>query len=368
MENKLELGIDLGSYFDEVADNAKYYVDGKVIEPLSYFKDENDVKYLRLRLWNDPYDENKRPYGAGTTDYNRVLKLAKIGKEKGYKLVLDFHYSDFWADPGKQTLPKKWANLSFERLVEESARFTKETLINFKKEGISFVAIQIGNEITNGFMWPHGRLIEQEGKEARTNYDNFCTLMKENIKAKNQIMPEALTIIHLERSGDSKVYNEFFDQIVSHNIDFDIIGASYYPYWHGTFDQFFNNMTSLMKKYNKKVWVMEFAYAFTSDDYLKTDNNQMITRDEKMYFPYPLSKEGQEECIVTFLNRAKKENIGAIFYWEPCWLPKEHTYWATVEGQKYIHEEGKSTRNEWSNQCLFDYDGNALPGLFKFKA
>ena len=369
MVNKLELGIDISTYFDEKDDGSRYYKDNKEIDPLSYFIDNNGVKYVRLRLWNDPYDVNNKPYGAGTCNYERTLKLAKICLKYGYKLVLDIHYSDFWADPGKQFLPKKWKDLSFDKLIEASTDFTIKILTDFKNEGIYFDAIQIGNEITNGFMWPHGKLLEKEDKtQKRDNYDNFCTLIAKNIEAKNKIMPNSLTIIHLERSNDKHVYNEFFDEITSHNIPFDIIGASYYPYWHGTFDEFFDNMTSLMKKYNKKVWVMEFAYAFTKDDYLKTNQNQLITRDNSLFFPYPLTIDGQQKCVSSFIDRAKKEHIGAIFYWEPCWIPNTHTYWATIEGQKYIHEEGKSARNEWSNQCLFDYDGNALPSLDKFKS
>lgn len=366
MENKMLLGIDCSSYFDELDDNAKYYYQGKEIDPYKYFIEKNNVSCFRLRLWNNPYDENGKPYGAGTNDYARTLKLAKIALSYGYKLVLDFHYSDFWADPGKQTLPKEWKDLSFEELKEKVYEYTLKTLQDFKKEGIDFMAIQIGNEITNGMLWPHGKLIE-DGNNPRSNYENLTSLLKQGIKAKNEVYPHALTIIHLERSGNAKIYNEYFDNMAKYNVDFDIIGASYYAYWHGTFDEFFDNMRNLQKKYHKDIMVMEFAYAFTADDYLKSENNQMITRQEGMYFPYPLTPEGQEECVSTFLERCKKENIKAIFYWEPCWLPREHTYWATNVGQKYIHEEGKSNRNEWSNQCLFDYDGNALPALDKFK-
>lgn len=363
----MDLGIDIGTYSDNVRSNSRYFKNHIEIDPIRYLHDNNHVKFSRLRIWVDPFDENGKPYGAGTNDYEETLRLARLSINYGYQLVLDFHYSDFWADPGKQTLPKAWANLTFEELTQKVYDYTKETLTKFKQLNIDFYAIQIGNEITNGFMWPHGRLIEQKDTPIRTNYDAFCTLLSQGIKAQKEIYPEAKTIIHLERSGDHRVYDEFFGELVRHNIEWDVIGASYYPYWHGTFDEFFDNMSKLQDKYHKECMVMEFAYAFTKEDYIVDTNNQLITRNMELYYPYPLTPEGQKQCICNFLQRCKETHISAVFYWEPIWIPGTYTEWATQEGQKYIHEEGKSTRNEWANQCLFDYDGNALPGLDCFK-
>jgi len=155
-----------------------------------------------------------------------------------------------------------------------------------------------------------------------------------------------------------------------YKVEYDYIGASYYPYWHGTFDEFFSNMNMCKETFNKPVMVMELGYGFTLEDYIKTNNGaaQLVINEEFAFNqPYPLTPEGQAQFVEEFLKRAKENDIKGIFYWEPIWIPGDGICWASKEGQKYIHEEGKSTRNEWANQCLFDYNGQKLPSFDKFK-
>ena len=366
------LGIDVSTYFEEENAHAKYFDNGKEIQPLDEFTKQG-VNHMRIRLWNNPYNKEGKPYLGGTCDYNNFIKLAHLAKEKGYKIVLDFHYSDFWADPGKQMLPKEWEGMSLEEVETILYEFTKDTLSKAKKEGIDIPFVQIGNEITNGMCWPLGRLIDKEDG-TRDNYDNLIRLLKAGIKAAKEVYSDIKIIIHLERSYDQKVYHEYFSQLQKHNVEYDIIGASYYPYWHGTFDQFFSNMKMCKETFNKDIMVMELGYGFTLEDYIQTNNgtSQLVINDDMLASsnfnkPYPLTVEGQACFIKEFLQLARQNGISGVFYWEPLWIPGENICWASKEGQAYIHEEGKSTRNEWANQCMFDYNGNKLPSFDEYK-
>lgn len=369
----MELGIDVGTLLEERDAKAKYFKDGQLIDPLKEFRD-NNVTLIRLRIWNDPYSKDGKPYLGGTCSIDNVIKIINLTKGYGYKYILDFHYSDFWVDPGKQILPKAWKELGYHELKDEAGNFTRDTLLRIKKETNADIPyIQVGNEITNGFLWPFGALIDQGKNKVRANYAKFASLLTHFIKMCNEVYPLAKTIIHLERSNDNYVYNELFTELTTRNVPFDIIGMSYYPYWHGSLDEVFYNIDYCHKKFKKDVMIMELGYGFTLEDYIFTNNgvNQMkINPDnlKEINIPFEISPLGQAKFIETFLNECKKRDyLKGIVYWEPLWIPGDNICWASKEGQAYIHEEGKSTRNEWSNQCLFDYSGNMLPGFNKFK-
>lgn len=369
----MRLGVDLSTYREVLTKNKSFYLDGKEVNPLDVFR-KNGVSLARIRLWNDPYDENSKPYLGGTCDLKNFIELAKMQQSRGYEIVLCLHYSDFWADPGKQYLPKAWRTVAPCLLAKKLYRYTLKTLRKIKKEGINIAFVQIGNEITNGMLWPHGKLDGVDGR-VRRGYGFLSKLLKEGIKATSKAFPHAKTIIHLERSHDNAVYREFFTNIISEGVPFDIIGMSYYPYWHGTFEQLSYNIKDMQNTFHKDIMIMETGYGFTMDDYLKTldknDRAQLVINDEFIKnmnnkLPYPLSEEGQASFVEHILTLAQSLDVKAVFYWEPCWLPGDGICWASPEGQAYINEIGKETRNEWANQCLFDYRGHALKGLSKF--
>ena len=367
------LGIDSSGILETRAAGARYFVAGKEVEPISYIHDHNGVSMMRLRLWLDPYDEQGRPYGGGTVDYPSLVKMAKEGIEKGYKIVLDFHYSDFWCDPGKQFLPKAWKDYTLDQAVEAVYEYTKKTLLDLQAEGIVLDSVQIGNEITNGMLWPLGKLTYEEGNPKRGNYESLIRLLKAGIKATRETMPKTRIIIHLERSGDQAVYREFFDEMVAASLDFDIIGMSFYPYWHGTFDMVFSNIDAVKARYHKPVWIVETSYGFTikPSTHLHEEFKPIISEEllsqENIYSPYPVTLEGQAAFTKELLAQAKAHGVDAIFWWEPFWLPLKGLTWATKIGEEYTHETEKPTNNEWANQCLFDYDGNATPAFFEYR-
>ena len=365
------LGIDTSTYLEELQNNAKYYVDGKQVDPLDVMY-VNGVSHMRIRLWNNPHDENGTNYLAGTCDVNNFLALAKLAQSKGYKILLDFHYSDFWADPAKQFPPKAWKDFTFEQLEQAVHQFTEDVLLTAQANGIDIAMVQVGNEITNGILWPHGKLTECNGG-VRNGYGNLIKLLNAGISPCRKIYPDAKIMLHLERSYDQEVYNEFFTQMQLANVDFDIIGMSFYPYWHGTPDRFFANVNNC-KKFGKSIVVAELGYGFTTESFTIIKDGQkhqialntMTVDDFGVVDMYPLTPQGQACFISDFIERAQNEGVDGVFYWEPLWLPGENICWASPEGQDYIHESGKPTANEVANCCLFDYLGNALPSLYAF--
>lgn len=362
------LGIDVSTYLEELEHDAKFFDNGEEIDPLDAFVN-NGVDYMRIRVWNHPYGENGEPYLAGSCDMDNYIKLAKLAKSKGYRILLDFHYSDFWADPGKQMIPKAWVGYDVNHMADAVYGFTKECLAVAVKEDVSPDMIQVGNEITNGILWPIGKLDLGDGK--RGNYENFIKLIKAGCLACREVTPAAKIVLHLERSNDKAVYREFYGQMENAGVDYDIIGASYYPYWHGTPKELFENLNDC-KKFGKELMVMELGYGFTIEPYkLDGEDKRLVIDAERAYIPgftekYPITPEGQQIFVRDFLAKAKENGVAGIFYWEPLWLPGEGICWASPEGQKYIGEEGKSTANEWANQCLFDYAGNMLPAFDAF--
>ncbi|MBQ9929271.1 MAG: glycosyl hydrolase 53 family protein [Oscillospiraceae bacterium] len=362
------LGIDTSTYLEELENGAVYRRDGKPIDPLDAFA-ANGVEWMRIRIWNDPYAADGTPYLAGSCDLNNYIRLGRLAKSKGYKLLMDLHYSDFWADPGKQMIPKAWRGLDGDGLADAVYEFTKHCLEEAVRADVSPEMIQVGNEITNGLLWPVGRL-EENGQ--RSNYGAFCRIIAAGCRACREITPNAGIALHLERSHDQAVYQEFFTEMEKAGIDYDIIGASYYPCWHGTPEELFANLDAC-RHFGKQRMVLELGYGFTTAPYALDGQAQRLVIDaDRAYVPgftekYPITPDGQAAFIRDFLKLAKQHEIDGVFYWEPLWLPGKNICWASPAGQEYIGESGKSTANEWANQCLFDYNGNFLPAFSSFR-
>ena len=362
------LGIDVSTYLEELDHGAVYYKGDTPIDPLDAFR-ANGVDYMRIRVWNHPYSPEGAPYLAGTCDLDSYIRLAKLAKRKGYRLLMDLHYSDFWADPGKQMTPKAWQGYTIDQLVEAVYAFTGQCLTAAAAEDVLPDMVQVGNEITNGILWPLGKLEGEAG--SRTGYGHLCRLLDAGCRACREVAPNAQIVLHLEKSNDQAIYQEFFTAVTQAGIDFDIIGASYYPYWHGTPEELFANLEAC-RRFGKQRMVMELGYGFTLKPYcLDGEEKRLVIDPERAYVPgftekYPLTPEGQAAFVRDFLASARDKEIDGVFYWEPLWLPGEGICWASEAGQAYIHEEGKSTSNEWANQCLFDYEGKMLPAFGEY--
>lgn len=354
------IGHDISTLLSVEAAGGKFYdngVQGDALEILRLY----GANYVRLRLWNDPYDENGIPYGAGTCDLKTVLTLARRAKALGMKWLLDFHYSDFWADPGKQYPPKAWQGFGVTQLEQAVYDFTRETIRSCAAEGLTPDMVQVGNEITNGLLWPLGR---------KPEFDHIARFVNAGVRAVRETSPEAIVMVHLDNGGNNPMYVEWFDNFFARGGDCDVIGLSYYPTWHGTMDQLRNNMMDIAPRYGKPLAIVETSNAFTMDSYAeyeqRTERKGAAARPEiQENVAHPATPEGQCQFIKDLLDilDAVPDNRGVgVFWWESAWIPVPNVGWAEKAGWEYVHEKGPGG-NEWANQCLFDFDGNVLPAL-----
>ena len=361
-------GMDLSTLLELDRLGAKYYDHGEERDILDIMKDY-DVDTIRLRIWNDPWGENHESYGAGENDIPTTLEIAKRVSEKGFGVLMNFHYSDFWADPGKQIKPKAWEGLTVDELEQAVYDFTFDTMELFKKEGVNITMVQVGNELSNGLLWPEGKIDVDAGIG---EYDNIAKFVSSGIRAVRNSNPDIPVMIHLDNGGNNELYRRWFDNYVARGEDFDLIGLSYYPFWHGTMDQLLNNMNDIAERYHKDLVIAEVSMGYTMEDYKAyeklsdSERKGYATRPalvEKIEFP--MTKEGQEDFMRTLLARldaVAEHRARGFFWWEPAWIPVPGSGWATPASLEYMHDPGPCG-NEWANQALFDYDGNVLPTL-----
>ena len=353
-------GMDVSTLLEEEECGARYFDNGSEGDLLEILK-RYGANYVRLRIWNDPYDEDGMPYGAGTNDLEKTIVLAKRALGLGMGFLLDFHYSDFWTDPMKQTIPKAWQGMDENELEQAVFDYTKEVVETLVENDAAPTMIQVGNEITNGLLWPMAK---------KPNFDGIAKYISAGIRGVRAVQADVPVMIHLDAGGNNEMYREWFDNFTRHETDFQIIGCSYYPFWHGTLDELEYNMNDMAKRYGKKVVVAEVSMGFTMEDYAEYEKlapyerKGMATKENLLEkLKYPMTKEGQSDFMRDIMERiaSVKEGLG-FFYWEPGWVPVPGCGWASDAAVKYMNEKGPGG-NEWANQALFDYDGNALPAL-----
>ena len=339
-------GVDISSLYEIEQNGGKYYNAAGEEEDLFKILADNGVNWVRLRVWNNPKD------GGGSNNVEVDTKLAVRAKKAGLKLLVDFHYSDTWADPGKQPMPAEWKNLNEKQLNVAVEKYTRESIEVFIKAGARPDAVQIGNELNNGFMWPLGKIWGDNGEKVG-GFKGFTTLLKSASAGVRQAQGDGekiKIIIHLADGGKNDLYRAIFDPITQAKVDYDIIGLSFYTYWHGSCNDLKRNMNDLAKRYGKEMAVMETAYAFTKDDGDAQGNVFMVySGDNDGYLP---SVQGQATAVRDVIATVAgiKGGLG-VFYWEPAWIP--------VEGAGLSKTEGDT----WENQGMFDFEGRALPSL-----
>ncbi len=373
-------GMDLSTLLELERCGARYYDGGGEEDVLSILK-RYDVDTVRIRLWNDPRSETGESYGAGENDLQTTLAIAKRVTAAGFSVLLNFHYSDFWADPGKQIKPKAWASYGVEELERAVYDYTLESTRTFLENGVNLSMIQVGNELSNGLLWPEGRV---------PHYDNIARFVNAGIRAVRKAdamrlageisgvheacrrLAKIPVMIHLDNGGNNALYREWFDHFTACGEDFEIIGLSYYPFWHGTLQMLTDNMNDIAERYGKDLIIAEVSMGYTMEDYgayeklPDGERKGYATRRELVEkIEYPMTRQGQCDFMEDFLNRISHIRDGrgrGFFYWEPAWIPVPGSGWATPASLKYMGDPGPCG-NEWANQALFDYDGNALPAL-----
>lgn len=359
---KFVKGMDLSTLLELERCGAKYYDNGEERDLLAIMK-SYDVDTIRIRLWNDPWSETGESYGAGENDLKTSLEIAKRVTAAGFGVLLNFHYSDFWADPGKQIKPKAWADYGVKELEQAVYDYTLESMRTFLDAGVNITMVQVGNELSNGLLWPEGKV---------SNYDNIATFVNAGIRAVRKADAAIPVMIHLDNGGNNALYREWFDNFTKRGEDFEIIGLSYYPFWHGSLQMLNDNMNDIAERYGKDLVIAEVSMGYTMEDY---KNYEKLSDEERKGYAtrpalvekieYPMTKQGQYDFMEDFLNRISHIKGGkgkGFFYWEPAWIPVPGSGWATPASLKYMNDPGPCG-NEWANQALFDYDGNALPTL-----
>jgi arabinogalactan endo-1,4-beta-galactosidase len=303
---------------------------------------EHGMNYARLRVWVDPADGYH-----GTED---ILEMALRLRDQGMRLLVDFHYSDNWADPGKQYKPAAWRDYTFEQLRQAVYLYTFDVCNQLLAQGTPPDMIQLGNEINAGMLWPDGDY---------NHMDNLAGLLTAGYQAVKDCSPSTLVMLHIAEGGDNDLARWWFDNMTRREVPFDVIGISYYPFWHGTLVELQNNLDDISARYDRDVIVVETAYAFTDQE----DDFQPNIANNSMASPgYPFTPEGQRAMLrdVMAVVRAVPNGRGlGVFWWEATWTAVSGNGWDSTDPR---------SGNEWENQALFDFDDRVLPALDEYLA
>ncbi len=355
-------GFDLSTLPEVERCGGKFYQNGVERDAMAILRDHG-ANWVRLRLWNDPYTPDGRPYGAGLCDLPLVLGMARRAKTMGLKWLLDLHYSDFWADPGKQTVPKAWRGMGEEQLEQAVYRYTADVLCACRANGTPPDMVQVGNELSNGLLW-------QEGKAP--NWDNIARLVLAGVRAVREFDASVPVMVHLDNGGRQELYRTWFDNYFARGGECDVIGLSYYPYWHGRMEELAANMAMVAERYRKDLIVVETSVGFSMQSYADKEHLAENARKGSAVRPklaqiagYEVSPQGQcafVRQLLDVIDNVPNGRCRGFFWWEPAWIPVPGSGWAEQPGWEYVQEEGPGG-NEWANQTLFDYDGNILPAM-----
>ena len=329
------IGADISALTVYEEAGVAYLENGKPNDLIAILKD-NGFNTIRLRLFVNP---DKK--GVVVNDLPYTLKLAKRAKAHKMKLLLNFHYSDTWADPQKQTKPAAWENMSFEELKQTVQSYTTSAIKAFRNENVLPDIVQIGNEITPGMLWPDGKVSAEYDNEIQ--WEKFSSLLKAGIAGVRAAAHDAnpKIMLHIDQGGKKSVSQWFFSNINKHQVPYDIIGISYYPWWHGTIEDLKENLNYIAMELKKDVVVVETAYPHTTDKWYEHPEE----------LPYPMTPQGQYDMLhiitKTVLETPDKRGCG-VCYWFPESVPVAKHSWLG------------------GSAALFDSEENALPGIHAF--
>jgi arabinogalactan endo-1,4-beta-galactosidase len=326
--SSLQRALDLGQ---------KYYnASGVEQNPLDILQSIG-VNYVRLRVWVNPV--------SGYNNMDKVVAFAPQVKSRGMKLLIDLHYSDSWADPGKQYKPAAWNGHTLAQLKTDVYNHTYNVCTALKNAGATPDMIQVGNEITPGLLWEEGRI-------SNNNFANAAALVKEGYNAVKACNSSTLVMLHTDRGGSNADARWWYDGMQAQGVSWDVTGLSYYCYWHGTIPAMQSNVSDIKSRYSKPVVIVETSYTFTTGS---GDSFTNVITAATPCAGYPASATGQ----VNFFNDVKTaiKNAGGegVFWWEPTWVGTAGNGWdpTNING----------TGSEWDNQAVFDFSFKLLPNI-----
>ena len=360
------MGMDASSVIAEEASGVKYYNFNGEEEDVFKVLADNGVNYIRVRVWNDPFDKNGHGYGGGNNDINTAVEIGKRVTKYGMKLLVDFHYSDFWADPSKQQAPKAWEGMGLFAKQEAIYNFTLESMQKLKNANIDVGMVQLGNETNNGMA-------------GEKRFDYFVSLINEAGKAVKKVYKNALLAVHFANPEKADTYDFYAEQLAKNEANYDVFGTSYYPYWHGTLDNLSNVLSGIASKYKKKVMVLETSYCYTEEN----SDFHPNTISKNNGYDYPFTIAGQANHVRNVAQTvAKIKNGIGVCYWEGTWITvgtnsweencakweKYGSGWASSYSVDYDPEDAGLYYggNAVDNQALFDKTGHPLESLKVF--
>lgn len=380
------MGADVSSYLS-VTEGGAVFRDwqGNEIDEQGFFRQLKaaGLNCVRIRVWNDPYDKDGNGYGGGNCDLTTAKTIGKWATEAGMSVCIDFHYSDFWADPSKQQAPKEWKDYNVDQKAEALKAYTKSSLEELLAGGVDVTMVQIGNETTSAFCgesdWADRGRLFQAGSEAVR-------------QAAKEYGKDILIAIHFT-NPEKGTYGFFASKLEEYGVDYDVFASSYYPYWHGTLENLTNMLKQVADEYGKKVIVAETSWAYTLEDG-DGHGNTIGTGSNLMNPAYEISAQGQADeirSVIQAVTNVGEAGIG-VMYWEPAWIPVQVYDWTAADADKvlasnketwesagagwatsYAGEYDPSDAGKWyggsavDNQALFDFYGNPLESLKVFR-
>ena len=303
---------------------------------------ENGINYIRVRVWNDPFDADGNGYGGGNCDINNAIEIGKRATAYGMKLLVNFHYSDFWADPAKQMVPKAWKGMNIDEKSEALYEYTRDCLQQLVDAGVDVGMVQIGNE-TNGAMCG-------EDSTALGGWKKIMQLMSAGSRAVREVCPQALVAVHFANPEKVTNFESYGKNLAYYQVDYDVFASSYYPFWHGTLENLAEVLSKIAETYGKKVMVAETSYAFTAED---TDfYGNTIGEGGGIVKDYPFTQQGQANLVRNVIDTVanKTTNGIGVFYWEGTWISSGGKSWEENSALWEAYGSG------WASSHAGEYD------------
>lgn len=294
-------GADISYFYRQEQSGVQFYSNGKEAELFDILK-EAGVNWIRLRLWHTSSN--------GWNNLEKTISVARRAKVSGFKLLLDIHYSDSWADPSSQSLPAEWETYSFDRLNEAVSSYTESVLSAFSQADCIPDMVQTGNEISNGMLWPYGKI--KEGGDC----SDFMALLGTAVTAVRNFCPSVKIMLHIPCDKDIQRVVWWYSQAEKYCIDYDVIGLSYYSFFTGTdFSIVSDTVQNLKKQFDKEICIAETSYPWTLD--WNDNENNLVGLEEQLILGFPASREGQQRYLNELCRRVCSSGGSGVFWWEP---------------------------------------------------